>query len=299
MHYIILRVQLKNVAHFWLQAGADVICTATYQVTMELLRTEFKLSEERGVAIFRSSIVNLDETRREFWQSLSKSEQETRRFPKIAISCGPYSAIAPGMSEYSSTYDEVPDEELRKFHHSRSLVYAKLFSDDSPCALGSNIFCFETIGNMREAVSIVDIMDTPEFNRFPYWISIQCKDAKQTATGDLLSSAVLAILQRSSHQNLVAIGVNCVEVSFVVELAKVVRQTIERFMAQNIGKDWRVATIVYPNNGEYWSEEGWAWPPGKQLSCHDWAKIVYSSNANIVGGCCRTGPNHILALKSI
>ena len=52
--------------------------------------------------------------------------------------------------------------------------------------------------------------------------------------------------------------------------------------------------IAYPNSGERWDAENRAWQGPSQIN--EFLDAVNSSGAEIRGGCCRSGPDHIRGL---
>ncbi|CAN8073607.1 unnamed protein product [Agarophyton chilense] len=198
--------ELKEVAKEWLACGADIISTATYQVNTKLLQDEFNLSPDEANKTWRLSWTLLDDARQDFWKQLPEKQKQSRRYPVIAVSCGPYSAVLPNVSEYSGKYHGVTTADIRDFHLDRlrslrAVVLETCTNSDPP-----NIVCFETIGNTAEAVIIAQIMGAEEFYHIPYWISFQCRDALHISCRDLLSEAVKTTLVHCAKSNLVGIG---------------------------------------------------------------------------------------------
>ena len=58
--------------------------------------------------------------------------------------------------------------------------------------------------------------------------------------------------------------------------------------------------IVYPNSGEEWDANNKTWKPNTTMSDEQYGLLAldwYKCGANIIGGCCRTTPNTINAMK--
>ena len=86
---------------------------------------------------------------------------------------------------------------------------------------------------------------------------------------------------------MLAVGLNCTPPQYATEL-------VRRFRASLPGK----AVIAYPNSGETWDAASGTWsgtatPLDFAAAAGDWV----AAGASIVGGCCRTGPGHIAALR--
>lgn len=257
------------------------------------------------------------------------------RRPLVALSLGPFSAISPDYNEFSSDYDEsITRAVLADFHacrlvsflppssqqpQSKAVTSLSSPSDEAedqaqgedltntvPHSQNVAVVAFETVGTTMEALAAIDAMRTHCPN-LPFWISFQCKDGSSIANGEALTDAVREVL--AAHPtNLVAIGVNCVCITLTAQLTRLVRDEIDRFAEKTkntnktLNKNHKVGVLAYPNSGEVWCDRSWVWRKGDNkmqapLVEDDWASTVMQSGATIVGGCCRTGPEHISALR--
>lgn len=85
-----------------------------------------------------------------------------------------------------------------------------------------------------------------EYPQTNFWISLQCKDNRTLAHGEIFAETVHDLWMKSqknaNHENLIAIGVNCTQPINVEPL----------FRSVNDGrsKDDRIPLIAYPNSGE-------------------------------------------------
>lgn len=287
---------MRAVAKCWLEAGADIITTATYQATLQQLQSEFELSHQQANASLQSSITILDEVRNEFWVALSDEMRRQKRFPMIAISFGPLAATINGIDEFSDACNTLSYERFLEFHRHRATMFAKIKMN---VKVERSIFCYETIGCTSEAIAITKTMSGDELKNSPYWISFQCRDSKRMAGGESIYEGVVKVLSTASNSTLVAIGVNCVSVSNIVELVSRLQQAIEEYEKQSKSQ-FRIRIIAYPNSGEVWRDGQWTTVENCDASTPTlWAATVQKSDAFILGGCCRTGPQHIRALKDI
>lgn len=100
-----------------------------------------------------------------------------------------------------------------------------------------------------EAEAMLDLM-CEEYPHVKFWIAFQCKDNVRTARGESFAEAAAYIWNKAKdmmNDNLIAVGVNCVNPQFVTPLFKSInekRSTKER-----------IPLIVYPNSGEVYSVE--------------------------------------------
>ena len=58
--------------------------------------------------------------------------------------------------------------------------------------------------------------------------------------------------------------------------------------------------VVYPNSGEIWDDATRGW--SGDASIDDWlaaARRWRDAGATAIGGCCRTGPEHVRRLRAL
>jgi len=99
-------------------------------------------------------------------------------------------------------------------------------------------------------------------------------------------------------KNLVAFGVNCCSPKALMAAIQAIEGARKHVVT---GFGWlRSAVAVYPNSGEGWDAEHRCWV-GENDADHfaEHAREWIKAGANIIGGCCRTGPEHIAQLRAI
>jgi homocysteine S-methyltransferase len=151
-------------------------------------------------------------------------------------------------------------------------VFADAADSQSP-----DLLAFETFPSLEEVRAVGEALAPwPELRA---WFSFSCRDDKHVSHGEPLSecAAFLATLRQT-----VAIGVNCIPPKWVPSLIGELRA----------GSDKPV--LVYPNSGEGWDAKGRCWignsdPAEFGAMAAEW----FRAGAQIVGGCCRTRPEHI------
>jgi homocysteine S-methyltransferase len=80
----------------------------------------------------------------------------------------------------------------------------------------------------------------------------------------------------------VAIGVNCTRPSLILDLIGVLRDATDK------------PILVYPNSGEEWNAQTRCWTgSGDPETFGRRSMQWFAAGAQIVGGCCRTRPEHI------
>ncbi|XP_063229762.1 homocysteine S-methyltransferase YbgG-like [Bacillus rossius redtenbacheri] len=247
----------------FLRAGAEAIITNTYQASIDGFMTHLGLSEDESYALIKKAVELAQEA-----VKLYMDEFPAARRPLVVGSVGPYGASLHDYSEYTGDYVErVGSRELRDWHRPRvrALVEA-----------GVDILALETVPAQTEGEALVQLMS--EFPRSKAWLSFSCKDDTHTSHGEKFQDAARACWDRDSSQ-LVAVGVNCVNPSFVSSL----------FTGINKGRqNCPIPLVVYPNSGEkYDLNRGWV----EVDSCkpvHSFVKDWLDLGVVYVGGCCRT-----------
>ena len=91
----------------------------------------------------------------------------------------------------------------------------------------------------------------------------------------------------ADHPKVLALGVNCTPPEFVTALIGNVRRAAP-------GK----AVIAYPNSGEVYHADDNSWT-GKACDFETDFHVIawYEAGARLIGGCCRTGPGDIAAIR--
>ena len=249
----------------YLEAGADIIATATYQASFGGFERA-GYDRRAGERLMRLSVELAQQARDEFWSDAASRERLLR--PLIAASIGPYGACLHDGSEYHGNYSVGP-RALRDFHRERLDVLA-----DTP----ADLFAFETIPSQLEAGVLIELLaDYPEWCA---WLSFSCRDGESVSHGEAFADC--ARLADAAPQ-IVAVGVNCTPPQFVGDLLDAVAGL-------------QTPRVVYPNSGEHWiaRENRWAGQGSCSLAAADW----YRRGARLVGGCCRTGPEDIRQVRA-
>jgi homocysteine S-methyltransferase len=250
----------------YIAAGADVIETASYQVS-RMGYAEFGLAPERADAALLKS-VELART--------AAVEVLPRRV-LVAASLGPYGAALHNGAEYHGNYG-CSHADLVQFHQERIAVLAGVPPGQAP-----DLFAFETIPSLDEALAIGEAL--APWPHLAVWFSFTCRDSTHVAHGELLADCARAV---AGFPQTAAIGVNCTRPSLIVDLIAELRSATDK------------PIIVYPNSGEDWNAQGRCWtgtsdPADFGRAAAGW----FAAGAQIIGGCCRTRPEHISQVAAI
>ncbi|XP_019442182.1 PREDICTED: homocysteine S-methyltransferase 3-like isoform X1 [Lupinus angustifolius] len=276
--HLVRRVHLD-----YLDAGANIIITASYQATIQGFEAK-GLSREEGEALLRRSVKLALEARDIYYERCTKDFSDfirdqtySKRPILIAASVGSYGAYLADGSEYRGDYgDAVTVETLKDFHRDRIKILA-----DS----GADLIAFETIPNLLEAKSnlmqaYAQVLEE-EGIEIPAWFSFSCKDESNVVSGDsILDCASIA----DSSTQVVAVGVNCTAPRFIHGLISSIKKVTSK------------PVLVYPNSGETYIAESSRWVKSSGVDEEDFVSHIgkwRDAGASIFGGCCRTTPNTI------
>jgi len=250
----------------YLDAGADCIISASYQASrMGFAKLGWSSTDaDRLIAL---SVELARRARREFLAENS----ESRREPLVAASVGPYGAALADGSEYSGAYS-VGRNELREFHEPRLALL-----DES----GADVLAVETIPDIVEAEVLCELLQSA---RTPAWVSFSCRDERAISDGTPLAEATALFAE---HTTVLAVGINCTPPRLVSAL---IPEALRGAPAK--------AIVVYPNSGESYDAVSKTWSGracdlDNEFAVAEW----HSAGARLIGGCCRTGPKHIRALR--
>ncbi|VAH64566.1 unnamed protein product [Triticum turgidum subsp. durum] len=258
---------IRKVHLDYLDAGANIITTASYQATLQGFQSR-GVSREQGEALLRRSVQIAQEARAIFVEGRSKGPYAARdeydgvasrahRPVLVAASVGSYGAYLADGSEYTGDYGRsVTKEALKNFHRRRLQAYAELLEEN-------------------------DI-------RIPAWFSFTSKDGANAASGDPITECAAVA---DSCRRVAAVGINCTAPrlihGLVLSISKVTSKPI----------------VVYPNTGETYVAETKEWvdsaAAGGGVAGTDFVSCVgkwRQAGASLVGGCCRTGPATVRAI---
>jgi homocysteine S-methyltransferase len=262
---------IRDVHLDYFRAGADIAITASYQATIEGF-TRRGLSRATAIALIQTSVHLAQDARTLYLaETLRHTEYATRNPPLIAASIGPYGAYLADGSEYRGDYG-LTEEELIVFHRPRMAALIAAEPDLLAC---------ETIPCLLEARALVHLLA-----RFPNtyaWFTFTARDDSHTCHGEPLAE-VAAYLD--PFEQVAAIGINCTAPKYLPGLIREIRRATTK------------PIIVYPNSGESYDPATKTWLG--ETDCDAFgaqARDWYAAGAQIIGGCCRTTPEHIRAIR--
>ena len=251
----------------YFRAGADCAITASYQATVAGFAGR-GLSEAEALGLIQRSVQLAVEARDAFWAD--NAARVGRPRPFVAASVGPYGAFLADGSEYRGDYG-LSEAELIDFHRPRMAALV---------AAGADILACETIPCLIEARALVRLL--AEFPGVSAWLSFSARDEAHICHGERLADCA-AFLDNASQ--VAAIGVNCTAPTFIPALIRAARGTTSK------------PILVYPNSGEIYDAATYSWHGETSADMFgEQSRQWYTAGARLIGGCCRTTPDHIRAL---
>jgi homocysteine S-methyltransferase len=287
---LIDRPELIHAVHRdYFRAGADVATSATYQATFEGF-ARCGIEPDGAALLMRNAVSLAISARDEFWSAESQGPGHEwpgherpgherpdrvvsgRLRPLVAASVGPYGAALADGSEYRGNYG-LSESQLRDFHRPRIRVLA-----DS----GADLLACETIPSLREAIAIVSVLE--EFPATAAWLSFSCRDGAHTCEGQEIGDCVAELAE---HAQIAAVGVNCTAPLHVSSLLQRMRERTNKPL------------LAYPNSGEVYDASNKHWHgPAVAIPFAELARGWYRDGARLIGGCCRTRPADIEAIRA-
>lgn len=246
----------------FVQAGADILTTASYQATLPGLRAR-GLDEMQARALLRETV------------ALARAAAGPDTL--VAASIGSYGAYLADGSEYRGDY-ALDRQALFEFHRPRF---------DELVASAPELLAFETIPSAVEAEAIAELLDNTAGPRAWVSFSLRAGDHEQVqiSDGTPLARAIAPLL---GHPRVAALGCNCVGPAEVLPALLLLARETDG-----------LPLIAYPNSGERWHARAWAGaetPPDEFVAL---ARAWLAAGARVIGGCCRTRPEHIAALARL
>lgn len=260
-------IRQVHLDYFW--AGADCAITASYQATIPGFKQR-GLTEAQATTLLKLPVQLACEARDEFWAGV-RERGDGRLRPLVAASVGPYGAYLANGAEYTGDYD-LDEAGLVAFHCQRWHILAESEADLLAC---------ETIPSMVEAKALVQLLaETPDVYA---WFSFSCRDGRSISDGTPITEC--ADLLEDSEQ-VVAVGINCTPPRFIPDLIRELFAVTQK------------PIVVYPNSGEQYDPVAKRWlglsiPAEFGTYSREWRK----AGAALIGGCCRTGPEHIRQIR--
>ena len=260
---------IADVHRAYLEAGADCLLTASYQVSAEgfqKIGSDAANAADAAANALRASVALAEKVRSEY-------QADSPRRIWIAASLGPYGAMLHNGAEYHGNY-ACGFDELVRFHSKRIAVLAQTNAD---------FLAFESVPSLEEARAILAALQP--YPDVAAYISFTCRDESHVSHGESLQ-ACAELLDREPQ--IIAVGINCTSPELIGSLVSRLEQTT------------RKPILVYPNSGEQWDAVHRCWQgDGQVQEFGELARRWRGAGAQWIGGCCRTGPEHVRAVAGV
>lgn len=259
---------IRDVHLDYYRAGADVATTASYQASFEGFARR-GLDAAAAAGLLRRSVALACEAREMFWADPAARAGRDR--PLVAASVGPYGATLHDGSEYRGDYGLDVDA-LIAFHRPRLAVLA---------AAGADLLACETVPCRDEAVALARLLR--EFPQVRAWITFSCRDGAHVSRGEPFADCIDAL---ADCEQVAAVGVNCTAPEHIASLVEIAALRTAK------------PIIVYPNSGEHYDAAAKCWHGDGTATLAEHAPEWHRLGARMIGGCCRTTPADIRALRT-
>lgn len=257
---------IQDVHLDYFRAGAQIAITASYQATPAGFAAR-GLTEAQSRALIEKSVALAIAAR-----DISLAENPSAGPLLVAGSVGPYGAYLADGSEYRGDYTRSAAE-FKAFHRPRIEALLKA---------GADLLACETLPSFAETAALVELLaDYPEARA---WFSFTLRDEQHLSDGTPLAQVVETL---SASAQVVALGINCIALN---------RTTAALKQLQSLSA---LPLVVYPNSGETYDAVTKAWHSHGD-TCDTLAGYLpqwLEAGAKLIGGCCRTTPRDIAALR--
>ena len=143
----------------------------------------------------------------------------------------------------------------------------------------------ETIPCLVEVEAFVDLLN--EFPTAHAIIAVACRNGAELNSGEPIAHVSNILSKLKNRSQLFAVGINCTPPQHVESLLR------------ELNCPWPKA--VYPNSGEGWDGVNKKWlsadSGGGSSSWDELLPKWYDAGARFFGGCCRTSPSDIRAIR--
>ncbi|HDG1677813.1 TPA: homocysteine S-methyltransferase [Kluyvera ascorbata] len=251
----------------YFRAGAQVAITASYQATPDGFAAR-GLDEAQARSLIAKSVELAKQARDSYY-----AENPAAKGLLIAGSVGPYGAYLADGSEYRGDYQRSA-QVFQDFHCPR--VEALLEA-------GVDLLACETLPSFDEIRALAQLLET--YPVAQAWFSFTLRDAQHLSDGTPLRD-VLALL--ADYPQILAVGINCIALENTVEALSYLHSLTS------------LPLVVYPNSGEHYDAVSKTWHHHGEAcaTLEGYLPQWLAAGAKLIGGCCRTTPKDIAALKA-
>ncbi|KAJ2648929.1 hypothetical protein IWW42_005093 [Coemansia sp. RSA 1085] len=264
---------VRSIHQQYLQAGADIITTATYQASASGYIAAGIAADNVAAEHAMAAAIQLAVDARNRHMDSSKSTR-----PLVAVSLGSIGATLGNLSEYTGDFG-MSEQLIYEFHLQRLKMVAQCLLTPQ-LRKQIDLLAFETIPSLAETKAIINALSNIT-GLPPAWMSFNARSEECLGSGEPIESAVE---MADNSTGICAVGFNCFPQHIACALVTRAKTATDK------------PIICYPN-GQAWPGSSEAWndssnrvlPAIFAAEAQQWAEC----GAAVVGGCCRTTPAHI------
>lgn len=301
---------LSEVHRSFVQAGADIVLTATYQASLEGFTRTCRYDADATPAE-RCRFYSREEAGDLMHSAVPLARSAFGSKPGlVALSLGAYGATTIPSTEYTGKYPPEMDNcvALERWHAQRIMT----FEADQKIWDEVDLVAFETLPRVDEIRAVRSVMGLLSMKK-PFWIScVFPNDDEKLPDGSQVIDALEAMVAQTPFGSKLisyppipmGIGINCTKVSKLSSL-------IQEF--ENAAGSMQIQLphlVLYPDGASNMTYDTTTqlWIPAKNAAGdRSWEEemfdIVHEARNRdkwagiIVGGCCKTRPQHIARLS--
>jgi homocysteine S-methyltransferase len=205
----------------FVEVGADIITTGSYQVSFEGGRRVGWTDED---------------TERALRNSTTAARLAANEDTLVASSIGPYGAFLNDGSEFRGNYG-VSESVLREFHDRRLDVLL----DTDP-----DMLAFETMPDLDEVRILLELLESKNTD-IPFWVSVTVSELGVLSGGASFPAVCAAV---ESYPAAVAVGINCSPLAVVTPTLAGVETDLPFIVYPNAGQQWDSDSMAWSGEPE-------------------------------------------------
>jgi homocysteine S-methyltransferase len=206
----------------FVDAGADIIITGSYQVSFE-----------GGRLVGWTD----DDTERALRNSTTAARLAADEGTLVAASIGPYGAFLNDGSEFRGNYG-VADSVLRDFHDRRL---------DVLLATQPDLFAVETMPDLGEVRVILDLLKSKDAE-IPFWVSFTVSAPSRVSGGGTFADACALVAE---YPAAIAVGINCSPLKVITPSLESVDAELPFVVYPNAGQRWDPGSMSWTGESEF------------------------------------------------
>lgn len=287
---------LESVQQSFVQAGADIVLTPTYQASYEgFTRT---VVDGEHIDFYEDICQYLD-----LGVDISRHAFNDRP-GLVALSLGAYGATMIPSQEFSGQYGQMTERQLEDWHCERIAMYWASYAK-------VDLVAFETLPRLDEVRAVRTAANVNRHSNVykPYWVSCVFPNTdNRLPDGSAIRDIVQVLLQDLDWEDGEkafppwAIGINCTKVEKLASLVEEFEQAAELLNLR------LPRLVIYANgaNGQVYDSTSQTWIGTKETEGpwvdQTWATVEAARKRGnwagiVVGGCCKTTTEDIRSLR--